>query len=97
MLSIRFSFSKKIIIKKKNGKQNTVHLVFHFHEGIENELLKNIKINVMVIFTSIIYMLFKSKFVSSPRTFSVVQLSRGHEKSAVYIRFILIVNCDIQY
>ena len=31
---------------------------------LKNELLKQIKINFMIIFTSIIYTLFKRKFVS---------------------------------
>ena len=41
---------------------------------LKNELLKNIKINFMVIFTSIVCTLFKSKFVSSPRVFIVLSL-----------------------
>ena len=40
---------------------------------LKNELLKQIKINFMIIFKSMIYSLFKSKFVSSPLRFSAVQ------------------------
>ena len=53
------------------------------------KLLKQIKINFMiittsiVIITSIVYTLFKSQFVSSPLRFSAVQWSRGHQESAV--------------
>ena len=53
---------------------------------LKNELLKNININFMVIFTSIACMLFKSKFVSSPQRFSAVQWSRGRQESAVQKR-----------
>ena len=59
--------------------------VFHFHEGIEKRItvLKKIKINFMIIFTSIVCTLFKSKFISHPEKFSAVQWSCGHQKSAV--------------
>ena len=40
---------------------------------LEKELLKQIKINLIIIFTSMIYTLLKSKFVSSPLRFSAVQ------------------------
>ena len=50
---------------------------------LKNELLKYIKINFMVIFTSIVCTLFKSKFASSPQRFSAVQWSRGRKESAV--------------
>ena len=68
----------------KNGKRNTVRFSFFiFMKELKNELLKNIKINFMVIFTSIVCTLFKSKFVSSPLRFSAVQWSREHQESAV--------------
>ena len=50
---------------------------------LKNELLKQIKINFLIIFTSMIYKLFKSNFVSSLLRFSAVQKSRGHQESAV--------------
>ena len=46
---------------------------------VEYELLKQIKINFMIIITSMVYTLFKSQFVSSPLRFSPVQWSRGHQ------------------
>ena len=65
-------------------KRNTVYFLFFiFMKELKNELLKNIKINIMVIFTSIACTLFKSKVVSSPQRFSAVQWSRGHQESAV--------------
>ena len=80
---------------------------------LKNELLKNININFMVIFTSIACTLFKSKFVSSRQRFSAVQRSRGHQESAVqkqlmyvnvyitgcyfHICLIFIANCDIKH
>ena len=67
----------------------------------------------MVIFTSIVCTLFKSKFVSSPQRFSAVQWSRRHQESVVqktadlfnvyitgyyfHICFIVIANCDIKH
>ena len=76
---IRFWFSFK-----KNGKRNTLRFSFFiFMEELKNELLKQIKINFMVIFTSIVCTLFKSKFVPSLLRFSAVQWSRGHQESAV--------------
>ena len=65
-----------IFIKNRKTKYSSFFI-------FQNELLKNIKINFIVFFTSIICMLFKSKFVSSPRRFSAVQRSRGHQESAV--------------
>ena len=57
----------------KNGKPNTVRFSFFiFMMELKNELLKQIKINFMIIFTSRIYTLFKSKFVSSPLRFSTL-------------------------
>ena len=50
---------------------------------LKNELLKQIKINFMIIIASTVYTLFKSQFVSSPLGFSAVQWSRGHQESAV--------------
>ena len=46
---------------------------FVFMKRLKKELLKKIKINFTVIFTSMVYMLFKSKFVSSPTRFCAVQ------------------------
>ena len=61
-------------IFKKNVKRNTVRISFFiFTKEFKNELLKQIKINFMILFTSMIYMLFKSKFVPSPLRFSAVQ------------------------
>ena len=68
----------------KNGERNTVRFSFLiFIKELKNELLKNIKINIMVIFTSIVCTLFESKFVSSPPRFSAVQWSCRHLESAV--------------
>ena len=50
---------------------------------LKKELSKKIKINFILIFTSTIYTLFKSKFVSSPLKFSAVQWSLRHQESAV--------------
>ena len=50
---------------------------------LNNELLKQIKINFLIIFTSMIYTLFKSRFVSSPLRFYAVKWSRGDQASAV--------------
>ena len=64
---------------------NKIHfwfLVFHFHEGIEKLIPYKTKINFMVIFTSMVYTLFKSKFVSSHLRFSAVQWSWGHQETA---------------
>ena len=78
-----FSAPHLFFIFIKNGKRNTVHFSFFiFMKVLKYELLKNIKINFMVIL-SIVCMLFKSKFMSSPRRFSAVQWSRGHQESAV--------------
>ena len=66
--------------------ENEIQFIFRVSlswKNLKNELLKNIKINFMVIFKTMVYTLFKSKFVSSPQRFSVIQLSRGHEESAV--------------
>ena len=67
---------------KKNEKRNTVHFSFFiFMMELKNELLKQININFMITVTSMIYKLFKTKFVSSPLTFSAVQWSCGHQES----------------
>ena len=51
-------------------------------EELKNESIKKIKINFMVIFTSMVYTLFKSsKLVSSSLRFSAVQWSHGHQES----------------
>ena len=66
-LFLFFNALHSFFIFIKNGKQNTVHFsLFIFMKELKKELLKNIKINFMVIFTSIVCTLFKSKFVSSP-------------------------------
>ena len=57
--------------------------VFHFHEGIGKRIVKQTKINFMIISTSLIYRLFKTKFVSSLLRFPSVQESHGHKASAV--------------
>ena len=46
---------------------------------LKNELLRKIKINFMVVFTSMVYTLFKNKFVSSSLRFSAVQWSHGYQ------------------
>ena len=67
MLLFVFQFHKK-------WETNTVPFSFFiFMMELKNELLKQIKINFMIIFKSMIYSLFKSKFVSSPLRFSAVQ------------------------
>ena len=77
-------YCHSFFIFKKNVKRNTVRISFFiFTKEFKIELLKQIKINFMILFTSMIYMLFKSKFVPSPLRFSAVQQSRGHQKSAV--------------
>ena len=50
---------------------------------LKKELLKKIKINCIAIFTSMVYMLFKSKFVSNPLRISAMHWSCGHQESAV--------------
>ena len=66
--------------------ENEIGLRFSFFilmKKLKSELLKQIKINFMIIITSIVYTLFKSQFVSSPLRISAVQWSRGHQESAV--------------
>ena len=64
---------------KKMENRNTARFSFFvFKKELKNELLKQITINFMIVFISILYNLFKSKFVSSPLRFSAVQGSRGH-------------------
>ena len=53
-------------------------------EELKNELIKKIKINFMAIFTSMLYTLLKSKFVSSPPRVSTVQWSREHQEYAFW-------------
>ena len=71
------------------NKEDKIQIIDSFFEffilkkKLKNELLKQIKINFMIIITSIVYTLFKNQFVSSPLRFSAVQWSRGHQKSAV--------------
>ena len=79
---------------------------------MKNELLRTIKINFMLIFASMVYTLFKSKFVWSPLDFRV---HNGHvnTKNVLFrkqmmhfnayitgsyfqIYFIPIINCDIK-
>ena len=48
-------------------------LFFICMKELKNELLTQIKINFIIIFTSMIYTLFKSKFVSSLLRFPAVQ------------------------
>ena len=59
-----FRFSVSI----KNGKRNTIRFSFFMFimKELKKLLLKKIKINFMVIFTSMVYTLCKSNFVSSP-------------------------------
>ena len=66
--------------------ENEIQFVFRFlffMKKLKDELLKQIKISFMIIITSMVYTLFKSQFVSSPRRFSAVQWSRGHQEFAV--------------
>ena len=79
MASLVFHFHKKTM-------ENEIQFIFRFSFSWRNWKLKylnNIKINFLIIVTSMVYPLFKSKFVSSPRKFSAVQGSRGHQESAV--------------
>ena len=74
IFTLNFKYYHSFFIFIKNGKRNTVHFSFFiFMEELENELLKQIKINFMIVFTSMIYTLFKSMFVSSPLGLSAVQ------------------------
>ena len=70
---------------QKDRKRNKVRFSFFISmKELKSELIKNININFMVIFTSKLYTLFKSKFVLSPLKFSAVQWSREHQESSVY-------------
>ena len=60
ILSFVFHFHKKWKTKYSS------FLFFIFMKELKNELLKQIKIYFMIVFTSMIYTLFKSKVVSSP-------------------------------
>ena len=79
-----------------SGKRNTVRFSFFiFIRELKNKLLENIKINIMIIFTSIVCTLFKNKFVSSPRRFSAVKGSRGYQESGVQKTadvFLMVIN-----
>ena len=75
-LSLAYHFYKKWETKYSS--------FFIFMKEWKNKLLKQIMINFMIIFTSMVYILFKRKFLSSPLRFSAVQWSRGHQASAVY-------------
>ena len=78
MFFIRFLFFIK------NGKRNKIQYSFFiFMKKLKKELLKKIKINFMVIFTSIVYTVFRSKFVSSTLGFPAVQWSQRHQESVV--------------
>ena len=69
----------------KNWKQNTVRFLFFvFMKELKNKLIKQIKIDFMSIITSMVYSLFKSKFVPSPLRFSNVQWSSQQQESTVY-------------
>ena len=64
-------------------------------KGFKNKLPKQFKVNFMIIFTSMAYMLFKKEFVSSLLRFFAVQWSRGHQEPAVskqqmYFKFYII-------
>ena len=72
-LPLNFVFTTTFFIFIKNGKRNTVRFsLLIFMKELENELLKQIKVNFMIVFTSMIHTLFKSMFVSSPLRFSAV-------------------------
>ena len=80
-----FKFLMLLFVFQFHKKWETRYSFFSFFifmMELQNELLKQIKINFMIIFTSMIYTLFKSKFVSSPLRFSAVQQSRGHQVSS---------------
>ena len=96
MLSIRFSISHKNgrLWLSSYGyhfsfwwkMENEIQFIFPFFvfmKELKNELLEDITINFMVIFTSIVYTLFKSNVESSPRRFSAVQWSQRQQESAV--------------
>ena len=59
-----------------NKTWKTKYSFFHFHFSFS-------WIEKRVIFTSMVFTLFKGKFVPSPQRFSAVQRSRGHQASAV--------------
>ena len=67
-----------------NGKRKTLcYSFFIFKKELKNELLKQMKISFMITFTSIVYPLFGSKFVSSPLRLSAEQWSCGHQELAI--------------
>ena len=51
---------------------------------MQNQLLKQMKINLMIVFICMVYTFFKSKFVSSLLRSFAAKWSRGHQESAVY-------------
>ena len=63
---------------------------FIFMKELKNQLLKKTKINLMVIFTSMIYTLFKIKFVSKSSPCPCITGCNFH------ICFILIFNCHVK-
>ena len=73
-MNFEFSRSFFIFIKKWKTKYSSF-FVFQFREGLKNELFKKTKINIMVIFTSMVYTLLKSKFVSRSLKFSAVMVT----------------------
>ena len=95
---------------KKNGKRNTVRFsLFVFMKELKNELLKQIKINFLIIITSVFH---NSKFVSSPLRFSCCLIVMRTPINPLFIKrltyfnvyiagcyfhiwIIFIVNCDI--
>ena len=84
MKKCNFHFCKNWFFELYFPYTDSVYFSFFiFKKELKNELLKQIKINLMIIMTSMFYKLSKSKFVSSPLRFSAVQWSRGHKESAV--------------
>ena len=70
-------FKIRFVFKSKNELYfrytDSVHFSFYiFKKKLKKQLLKKIKNKFMAIFTSLVYMLFKSKFGSNPLRFSAV-------------------------
>ena len=76
MSSFVFHFHKKWKTK------NSSFFVFHFHEKIEKKNDLRSRLTLWLFSQVWMYMLFTSKFVSSPLRFSAVQWSSGHQESA---------------
>ena len=105
-------FSFVVHFHKKNRKQNKVHFSYFILKELGNELIKNIKINFVVIFTSMVYTLFKSKFMSSPLRFFAVNGYTDIKNllfkswfilifillaaTFIFVLFFLIVHCNIK-